>query len=67
MVSDPAGELRKTRKQNPKAHVHMDKKSETPMVDVDVILLDTQKSDVQFVRNIGGGYSGHQKSKKAER
>lgn len=41
MIADPAGKLRKTRKQNPKAHVHMNKKCDPPMVDVDVTLFDT--------------------------
>ena len=37
------------------------------MVNVDVILLDTQKADIRVVRHIRGGYPRHQESKESER
>jgi hypothetical protein len=45
----------------------MDKESYAPMVNVNVILLDTQKADVRVVGHVRGGYARHQESKKSER
>jgi len=45
----------------------MYKESNAPVINVDVILLDPQESDVRVVGYVCGRYPRHQESKKGER
>ena len=56
--------LRKTRKQQPNACIDMNEKSNTPMVNVDVTLLDLQEANIGVVRNVSRRDAGHKESKK---
>lgn len=67
IVPNRTRKLRKAREQGPNAHVHMHKKSDTPVVDVNVALLDPEKADVGVVGNVGRRNAGHENGKKRER
>ena len=45
----------------------MDKESDTPVIDIDVMLLDLQEPHVGVVGDVLGRYSRHQIGKKGER
>lgn len=51
--------LRKTREQHPQTRVHVNKKCDPPVVDVDVLLFDLQEADVGVVWDVSGRDPGH--------
>jgi hypothetical protein len=59
--------LGEPRKQNPYTGIYMNKKGGSPMINVNVLLFDPQKTNVGVIGNIIKGYPGHQPGEKSQR
>ena len=63
---DQFRKLCKSCQQDPHARIHMDKESDPPMIDADVLLFDPEKADICVIRDISNRYPGHQPGKESQ-
>ena len=59
IIANVRRELSKAREEHPNARVHMYEERSSPGIDVNIILLDPQESDVSVVWNVGDADAGH--------
>ncbi len=66
LLLDRFGKLGKAREQYPHARIYMNKESDPPLVNTDILLLDPQEAHISIIRQIGYRDIRHQPGKEGQ-